>query len=161
MDNQFSRRSMMKAGGMIAVGLVAPRWLSTVAQADVIRQATGGKATSDTILVVCQFSGGNDGLNTVVPYAQKAYYDLRPTIGIKETDVLKLDGEVGLHPSLAGLHQLYTENKVAIVGNVGYPEAQPLALPQHGDLADRRARPDGLDRLARSPARRGHGSPIR
>ena len=122
MENQISRRSVMKAGGMIAVGLVAPRWLSTVAQADVIRQATGGKASSDTILVVCQFSGGNDGLNTVVPYAQKAYYDLRPTIGIKETDVLKLDENVGLHPSLAGLHQLYKENKVAVVGNVGYPK---------------------------------------
>ena len=107
---------------MIAVGLVAPRWLSTIAQADVIRQAAGGRAASDTILVVCQLSGGNDGLNTVVPYAQKAYYDLRPTVGVKEADVLKLDGEVGLHPSLAGLHQLYKENKVAVVGNVGYPK---------------------------------------
>ena len=113
---------MMKAGGMIAVGLVAPRWLSTIAQADVIRQASGGKSASDTILVVCQLSGGNDGLNTVVPYAQKAYYDLRPTVGIKEGDVLKLDDEVGLHPSLAGLHELYGEHKVAVVGNVGYPK---------------------------------------
>ena len=122
MEHPISRRSMMKAGGMIAVGLVAPRWLSTIAQADVIRQAKGGKAASDTVLVVCQLSGGNDGLNTVVPYAQKEYYDLRPTIGIKEADVLKLDGEVGLHPSLAGLHQLYGERKVAVVGNVGYPK---------------------------------------
>ena len=113
---------MMKAGGMIAVGLVAPRWLSTIAQADVIRQASGRKAASDTILVVCQLSGGNDGLNTVVPYAQKAYYDLRPTVGIKEGEVLKLDEEVGLHPALAGLHELYQEHKVAVVGNVGYPK---------------------------------------
>ena len=112
----------MKAGGMIAVGLATPRWLSTIAHADVIRQAAGGKAASDTILVVCQLSGGNDGLNTVVPYAQKAYYDLRPTVGIRDSDVLKLDEEVGLHPSLAGLHELYKENKVAVVGNVGYPK---------------------------------------
>ena len=122
MNDQISRRSMMKAGGMIAVGLVAPRWLSTIARADVIRQAGGGKAASDTVLVVCQLSGGNDGLNTVVPYAQKAYYDLRPTVGVKESDVLKLDAEVGLHPSLAGLHELYKEDKVAVVGNVGYPK---------------------------------------
>ena len=112
----------MKAGGMIAVGLATPRWLSTIAHADVIRQATGGKTASDTVLVVCQLSGGNDGLNTVVPYAQKAYYDLRPTVGIKEPEVLKLDEEVGLHPSLTGLHELYKEHKVAVVGNVGYPK---------------------------------------
>ncbi len=122
MENLVSRRSVMKAGGMIAVGLVAPRWLSTIAKADVIRQAGGGKAASDTILVVCQLSGGNDGLNTVVPYADKAYYDLRPTVGIKDSDVLKLDNEVGLHPSLVGLHTLFKENKVAVVGNVGYPK---------------------------------------
>lgn len=122
MEELISRRSMMRAGGMIAVGLVAPRWLSTIAQADVIRQAQGGKAASDTVLVVCQLSGGNDGLNTVVPYAQQAYYSLRPTVGIAENDVLKLDDEVGLHPSLAGLHQLYGEKKVAIIGNVGYPK---------------------------------------
>ncbi len=122
MNDLISRRSVIKAGGMIAVGLVAPRWLSTIAQADVLRQAAGGKAASDTVLVVCQLSGGNDGLNTVVPYAQKAYYDLRPTVGIKDADVLKLDENVGLHPSLAGLQTLYKEDKVAVVGNVGYPK---------------------------------------
>lgn len=106
---------------MIAVGLVAPRWLATIAQADVLRQAAGGKATGDTVLVVCQFSGGNDGLNTVVPYASKNYYTLRPTIGIPEDKVLKLDDHLGLHPGLAGLHELYKQNKVAIVNNVGYP----------------------------------------
>lgn len=107
---------------MIAVGLCAPRWLSTIAQADVIRQAKGGKPASDTILVVCQLSGGNDGLNTVVPYAAKEYYDLRPALGIAEKDVLKLDESVGLHPSLAGLHTLFKEGKVAVIGNVGYPK---------------------------------------
>jgi uncharacterized protein (DUF1501 family) len=122
MEDLISRRSVIRAGGMIAVGLVAPRWLSTVAEADVFRQAAGGKIASDTILVVCQLSGGNDGLNTIVPYAQKAYYDLRPTIGIADKDVLKLDENVGMHPSLAGLHTLYKENKVAVIGNVGYPK---------------------------------------
>lgn len=122
MDNLISRRNVIKSGGMIAVGLVAPRWLSTIAQADVVRMAGGGKAASDTILVVCQLNGGNDGLNTVVPYAQKEYYALRPTVGIAETAVLKLDEQVGLHPSLAGLHTLFKEGKVAVVGNVGYPK---------------------------------------
>ena len=82
MSEQVSRRQLMKGGGMIAVGLVAPRWLSTIAQADILRVAKGGKPTSDTVLVVCQLSGGNDGLNTVIPYADKQYYQLRPTLAI-------------------------------------------------------------------------------
>ena len=119
--NNISRRELLKGGGVIAVGLVAPRWLSTIAKADVFRQAKGGKLASDTVLVVCQFSGGNDGLNTVIPYANKAYYTWRPTIGIPEDQVLKLTDQVGLHPSLAGVASLYKEGKVAIIQNVGYP----------------------------------------
>src|SRR5262249_7132721 len=71
MSDLFTRRDLIKGGTMIAVGLVAPRWLATIAEADVIRQAKGGSASGDTVLVVCQLSGGNDGLNTVVPYANK------------------------------------------------------------------------------------------
>jgi uncharacterized protein (DUF1501 family) len=108
---------------MIAVGLVAPRWLATIAQADVIRQAKGGKAMADTVLIVCQLSGGNDGLNTLVPYADKQYYSLRPSIGLPEEKVLKLNEHMALHPGLAGLAELYREKKVAIVQNVGYPKA--------------------------------------
>jgi uncharacterized protein (DUF1501 family) len=121
MSDLLSRRDLLRGGSVIAVGLTAPAWLSTIARADVIRQAAGGKKTGDTVLVVCQFSGGNDGLNTVVPYGSKAYYDLRPTIGIQEAQVLKLDEHMGLHPGLAGINTLYKEGKVAIVQNVGYP----------------------------------------
>jgi uncharacterized protein (DUF1501 family) len=121
MSELLSRRQLMKGGGMIAVGLVAPRWLSTIAQADVLKLAKGGKPSSDTVLVVCQFSGGNDGLNMVVPYADKNYYTLRPTLGIPENQVLKLNDSMGLHPQLAGLQTLYSEGKVAIIQNVGYP----------------------------------------
>lgn len=106
---------------MIAIGLTAPRWLSTIAQADVIRRASGSNPTGKTVLVVIQLSGGNDGLNTVVPYADKTYYTLRPTIGITEDKVLKLDDHMGLNPSLTGLQELYQQGKVAIIQNVGYP----------------------------------------
>lgn len=123
MSDLLTRRNLIKGGTMIAVGMVAPRWLATIAEADVMRQAVGGKASGDTVLVVCQFSGGNDGLNTVVPYANKAYYTLRPTIGISEAKVLKLDENLGLHNGLAGLHELYKEGKVAVINNVGYPKA--------------------------------------
>ncbi len=121
MSAQFSRRQLVKGGSMIAVGLVAPKWLSTIARADLIKTAQGGKPSGDTIFVVCQFSGGNDGLNTVVPYADSEYYKLRPTLGLAEDKVLKLNSSMALHPGMSGVHQLFKEGKVAIVQNVGYP----------------------------------------
>ncbi len=122
MSDVLSRRDLIKQGGLIAVGLTAPRWLSTIAEADLLRQGKGNKATGDTILVVCQLSGGNDALNTVVPYADSLYYQNRPTLGLKDTDVLKLNETTALHPSLKGVHDLYKQGKVAIVQNVGYPK---------------------------------------
>lgn len=67
MNDFLSRRDLFRMSGLIAVGLTSPRWLSSIAKADLIRQATGGKRLKDTVLVVCQLSGGNDGLNTVIP----------------------------------------------------------------------------------------------
>ena len=121
MADGLTRRELLRGSSLIAVGLVAPRWLSTIAKADVIRQAKGLKNAKDTVLVVCQFSGGNDGLNTVVPYATRAYYDARPTLGIPENSVLKLNDQVGFHPALKELRDLYKEGKVAVIQNVGYP----------------------------------------
>lgn len=119
--SDITRRELLKGGSLIAVGLVAPRWLSTIAHADVLRQAKGGKAAKDTVLVVCQLSGGNDGLNTVIPYATKEYYSLRPTLGVPDAQVLKLNEGLGFHPSMKGLHTLYKEGKVAVIQSVGYP----------------------------------------
>lgn len=123
MSDLLTRRDLIRGGTMIAVGLTAPSWLATIARADVLRQSKGGKPSGDTILVVCQLSGGNDGLNTVIPYADRAYYDLRPSIGISEDKVLKLNESLGFHPALAGLAELYREKKVAVIQNVGYPKA--------------------------------------
>lgn len=112
---------MMKRGGVIAIGLMAPRWLSTIARADMLRAAQGGKAASDTILVVCQFSGGNDGLNTFIPYANKLYYQYRPTLGIADTQVLHINEQMGFHPSMQPIVDLYKAGKVAVINSVGYP----------------------------------------
>jgi len=119
--NDISRRNLMKSGGVIAVGLVTPKWLSTIAHADVLRLAKGGKVASDTILVVCQLSGGNDGLNTVVPFTDKLYYAARPSLGIPGEKVLKLNETLGLHPSMTAVHELFKQGKVAVINNVGYP----------------------------------------
>lgn len=121
MNDPISRRQLVKGGSLIAVGLVAPKWLSTIARADLLKTAKGEKPGKDTVFVVCQFSGGNDGLNTVVPYADSQYYKLRPTLGLPEDKVLKLNNAMGLHPGMAGVQKLFQEGKVAIVQNVGYP----------------------------------------
>ena len=73
------------------------------------------------ILVVLQLAGGNDGLNTVVPYASDAYYKARPTIFIPPKDILKVNDVAGLHPRLTGLCDLYGQGNLGIVQGVGYP----------------------------------------
>ncbi|MCC6403363.1 MAG: DUF1501 domain-containing protein [Fimbriimonadaceae bacterium] len=120
MSNPVSRRDLFKTGGVIAVGLVAPPWLARVARADMLRSAAGGTAP-DSVLVVCQLSGGNDGLNTLIPYADAKYRELRPQLGIAEDRVIKATDSLGFHPSMAGIAELYREGKVAFVQGVGYP----------------------------------------
>src|SRR4029450_12121477 len=80
-------------------------------------------ASGEKILVVLELSGGNDGLNTVVPYADDTYYRLRPNIVIKRDRVRKLDDRHGLNPGMAGFEKLYKDGRVAIVHGCGY--AQP------------------------------------
>jgi uncharacterized protein (DUF1501 family) len=80
------------------------------------------KGVENPILVIVQLSGGNDGLNTIIPYGFGGYYDARPTLKIAEKDVLDLDGQVGFHPSLKGLKSLYDNGKVAVIQGVGYPK---------------------------------------
>ena len=77
---------------------------------------------SDRSLVVIQLSGGNDYLNTVVPYGNELYYDFRPAVNIPQEEVLPLDDQVGLSPSMAPIKRLYDEGKVAVVHGVGYPK---------------------------------------
>ena len=72
--------------------------------------------------MVFEWFGGNDGLNTIVPYGDPMYYKHRPTIGIKEKDLLKIDAQFGWHKSMRGMKQLYDEGKVAIVQGVGYDQ---------------------------------------
>lgn len=73
------------------------------------------------ILVVLQLAGGNDGLNTVIPLGNDEYRKSRPTIGIAEPSILKLDPQTGLHPSLSGLASAFQEGHLAVVQGVGYP----------------------------------------
>ena len=88
-------------------------------------QAMASRASSvqDRILVLIELKGGNDGLNTVVPYADSAYFQLRNTIGLKSEELIKLDAKVGLHPELKAAMPLWDKGELAIVQGVGYPQA--------------------------------------
>jgi len=87
--------------------------------ADSATQIVTGK--DSTILVVLQMAGGNDGINTVVPYANDFYHKARPTIGLSGEKVLKLNGEVGLHGAMKGFKELYDGGQLSVIQGVGYP----------------------------------------
>lgn len=72
-------------------------------------------------LVVIQLSGGNDGLNTIIPYQNDVYYQSRPSLAIPKKEVLGATDELGFHPSMQALHNLYEQGLVSIVNSVGYP----------------------------------------
>ncbi|HCP23743.1 MAG: DUF1501 domain-containing protein [SAR202 cluster bacterium] len=75
----------------------------------------------DPVLAVLQLSGGNDALNTLVPYGDPKYFDHRPTVRVSEDQVLKINDYVGLNPAMAPIKELYDQGKVAIIQGVGYP----------------------------------------
>ena len=80
-------------------------------------------ASKDPVLVVLQLSGGNDYLNTVIPYGNPIYYDSRPVVGIPEDQVIHIDDQVGFHPSMAPMKNIYDRGDMAIIHGVGYPKS--------------------------------------
>jgi uncharacterized protein (DUF1501 family) len=118
---EFLRQTVL--GG--ALSWTVPTFLANTfaaLQANAADRATQAETGRDaTILVVLQMAGGNDGLNTVVPFANDYYHRARPRIGLDEAKVLKLDNDVGLHPGLTGFKELYDAGRLAIVQGVGYP----------------------------------------
>src|SRR5215210_6005169 len=86
------------------------------------RAAAMTAADQGRVLVVVQLSGGNDGLNTVIPYKNDEYRKLRPKLAIPEADVLKINDELGLHPALRGAAEMLEQGRLTIVQGVGYPQ---------------------------------------
>ena len=74
----------------------------------------------DPVLVVLQLSGGNDYLNTVIPYTDPLYWDARPGVKIPEADIIDLDGKFGFHPSMQVIKDIYDQGNAAIIHGVGY-----------------------------------------
>ncbi|GCE27855.1 hypothetical protein KDA_33390 [Dictyobacter alpinus] len=121
---KLSRRAMIKDGMLVvSAGMVMPAIFSRgVASANALSQQGEriAQVGNDHTLIVVQLAGGNDGLNTVVPYADGTYYQKRPTIGLKADKVLRLDDRLGLHPNMAPLKGLWDQGHLAIVEGVGY-----------------------------------------
>ncbi len=116
-----SRRDLLRLGaGGLGFGLFGG--IGPVPYVFSRASEVAAQTLSNKILVVFEWFGGNDGLNTIVPYGDATYYKHRPTIGIRDKDVLKIDDHFGWHKSMAGMKQLYDEGKVAIVQGVGYDQ---------------------------------------
>ena len=105
-----SRRTLLKAG------------LGTVAAPALVRAATRGPQRGQRTLVMLHLAGGNDGLNTLIPYADEHYHAQRPRLSRPARDVRVIDDAVGFHPALRRCHDLYHAGRLAIVQGVGYPD---------------------------------------
>jgi uncharacterized protein (DUF1501 family) len=136
-----TRRDFIR-NGLIAVslGVAPPTYLLKVAHAKPAAAARLAAQPART-LVVIELAGGNDGLNTVIPYADEAYYRARPALGIKREAAHAITPELALHPALSPVAELYRAGRVAIVQGVGYPnpnyshframEIIKSAVPEH------------------------------
>jgi uncharacterized protein (DUF1501 family) len=111
-DKTLDRRELLAGmAGLSAMSMVPPAF----AQAAATQAAASGK-----VLVILELSGGNDGLNTVVPYGDDAYYRQRPNIGIPKNELRIIDDHFGFNPGMAGFESLYKDGKMAIVHGCGY-----------------------------------------
>jgi uncharacterized protein (DUF1501 family) len=111
----ISRRKFFKQSeGLLALGATAPLLWRQAAQASERRRDL-------PVLVVLELTGGNDGLNTVIPHADDVYHKSRPTLRVEPAKVLKLDDHVGLHPALKDIHRLWETGCLTVVQGVGYP----------------------------------------
>ncbi|MEO1269266.1 MAG: DUF1501 domain-containing protein [Myxococcota bacterium] len=105
------RRDFLKAAGLASITFMGPAaWA-----------APRGNRLNNRTLLLLEFQGGNDGLNTLVPFTDSRYYDLRPNLAIARNDVLPLSGTLGLNPSLEPMMALWKQRQLAIVTGVGYP----------------------------------------
>lgn len=114
-DKKIGRRELLAGmAGLSALSMVPPAF-AQAAQAAATQAAANGK-----VLVILELSGGNDGLNTVVPYGDDAYYRHRPNIAIPKDELRVIDDHFGFNPGMAGFESLYKDGKMAIVHGCGY-----------------------------------------
>src|SRR5215212_5456061 len=104
------RRQFLQAGSLATASFMVPKFLKAFEKGQLV--PPGNK-----VLIVLQLSGGNDGLNTVIPIRNDIYYKVRPKLGIPKEQALFLTDEVGLHPALTGLKELYDDGNLGILNS--------------------------------------------
>ncbi len=156
------RKFLGMASTLLATSATVPAFLTRTAWA-----AAGTERANDRVLVVLQLTGGNDGLNTVVPFTDQVYRRLRPTLSLADAMLHKLDDRVGLHPSMDGLKKLFDAGQAAVVQSVGYPNPnrshfESMAIwqlaPSDAQLRHGRAALSAGGWLARAIDQRGDAS---
>ena len=110
----IKRKEFIQIGSLATASLMLPKFLKAFERKPLV--PPGNK-----VVVILQLSGGNDGLNTVIPVRNDIYYRSRPKLGIEKTKALSLTDEVGLHPALVGFKELYDDGSLGIMNGVGYP----------------------------------------
>lgn len=110
----IKRKEFIQIGSLATASMLVPKFLKAFENKSLVMP--GNK-----VVVILQLSGGNDGLNTVIPYRNDFYYKARPKLGITRDKALSLTDEVGLNPALKGLKELYDDGSLSILNNVGYP----------------------------------------
>ena len=110
----IKRRTFLQAGSLATASMLLPRFLKAFESRNMV--PPGNK-----VAVVIQFSGGNDGLNTIVPIRNDIYYRERPALGIAKDKSLLLTDEVGLNPALPAFKELFDDGSLGILNSVGYP----------------------------------------
>jgi uncharacterized protein (DUF1501 family) len=110
----LKRKEFLQIGSLATASFMLPKFLKAFEKGQLV-------PPGNRVLVVLQLSGGNDGLNTVIPVRSDIYYNVRPKLGIEQNKALLLNDEVGLHPSLKGFKDLYDDGNLGILNSVGYP----------------------------------------
>jgi uncharacterized protein (DUF1501 family) len=110
----FKRKEFLQIGSLASASLMMPKFLKAFEKKNLV--PAGNK-----VMVVLQFSGGNDGLNTVIPIRNDIYYKSRPKLGIQKEQALQITDEAGLNPALPFFKELFDEGSLGIMNNVGYP----------------------------------------
>ena len=110
----IKRKEFLQIGSLASASLMMPKFLKAFEKQSLV--PLGNK-----VMVVLQFSGGNDGLNTVIPIRNDIYYKSRPKLGIQKEQALQITDEAGLNPALIYFKELFDEGNLGIMNNVGYP----------------------------------------
>src|SRR5665213_1005613 len=111
----MKRRDFLRNSALVSGAFMIPAFLKpfeALAKSDL---------TGYRNLVIIQLSGGNDGLNTIIPFGNDIYYQKRKTIAINQTDIIKLNDMLGLNPGLSALKEIYDQGYMSIINSVGYP----------------------------------------